>query len=205
MSTVDPAGPAANAISSLWWVMLGGSVLIFILVVALLALAFLRPKWIQAGRSEIRLWIISLGIGFPMAVLAALLAYGLVAGEQLLPRSHSDVINVYAEARLSAWEFGYADRPGLKTDNTLHIPVGLDVDVAVTTVDVVHSFWVPRLAGKVDAVPGHVNVLRIKADRPGSYSGLSAEFSGPGYDSFTFTVIAHDQEGWARFLRQGAS
>lgn len=184
--------------------MLGGSAFIFILVMALLALAFLRPMRAQTGRSEVRVWIIGLGIGFPMAVLAALLAYGLLAGERLLPRPHSDVINVYAEARLSAWEFGYADRPDLKTPNTLHIPVGLDVDVAVTTVDVVHSFWVPRLAGKIDAVPGHVNILRIKADRPGSYSGLSAEFSGPGYDSFTFTVIAHDQADWARFLTQGS-
>ncbi len=55
------------------------------------------------------------------------------------------------------------------------------MDVQITTTDVIHSFWAPRLAGKLDAIPGHVNVLRIEADTPGDYAGVSAEFSGPGY------------------------
>jgi len=200
LSTVDPGGPAARAIATLWWVMLFGAGLIFAFVMVLLALAFRRRATATAEAGRERLWIVKLGIGFPVAVLLALLAYGLVVGERLLPRAGPDVLRVEAEARRFAWTFTYEAVPGLSTENVLHIPAGRPVDVAVTTADVIHSFWVPRLAGKIDAIPGHVNVLRIEADAPGVYAGRSAEFSGPGYDRFGFTLVAHDAAGWERFV-----
>lgn len=200
---MDPGGPAARAIATLWWVMLAGAVLIFALVMVLLALAFRkRAPAANEARHE-RLWVIKLGIAFPVVVLLALLGYGLVVGERLLPRAGPDVVGVGAEARRMAWTFTYDDAPGRTTENVLHIPAGRPVDVAVTTTDVIHSFWAPRLAGKIDAIPGHVNVLRIEADEPGVYAGRSAEFSGPGYDHFTFTVVAHDADGWDDFVTGG--
>ncbi|MFN7127512.1 MAG: cytochrome c oxidase subunit II [Brevundimonas sp.] len=203
LSTVDPAGPAARTIAQIWWVMLAGAVAIFALVMALVALAFVRKRGpVDETRHE-RLWVIKLGIVFPAVVLLALLAYGLVAGESLLPRQGPDVVSVSAEARRSQWTFGYGDAPGRRTDDVLHIPAGRPVDVAITSTDVIHSFWAPRLAGKIDAIPGHVNVLRIEADAPGVYAGRSAEFSGVGYDSFAFTVVAHDPAAWERFVRGG--
>lgn len=180
--------------------MLAGSALIFSLVMTLVGLSFLRRNRPEEGPRAGRFWIVGLGIVFPFGVLAALLAYGLFVGERLLPHPGGDVVQVRAEARRFAWTFGYADRPDLTTEGVLHIPAASPVDVSVTTADVVHSFWVPRLAGKIDAVPGHVNILRITADRPGLYAGVSAEFSGPGYDDFAFQVVAHDPESWARFL-----
>ncbi|MEH6663948.1 MAG: cytochrome B [Brevundimonas sp.] len=202
LSTVDPGGPAARTIATLWWVMLVGAGLIFTLVMALLALAFQRRSTADEAGHE-RLWIVKLGLGFPVIVLLALLAYGLVVGERLLPRDGPEVVRVGAEARRYAWTFTYEAAPGLSTDNVLHIPAGRPVDVAITTADVIHSFWAPRLAGKIDAIPGHVNVLRIEADAPGVYAGRSAEFSGPGYDHFAFTVVAHDAEGWESFVSGG--
>ena len=199
LSTVDPAGPAAQTIATLWWVMLGGASLIVALVMFLLALAFRRKNaGDDAGR--VRAWIVGLGLVFPMTVLAALLAYGLIVGERLLPREGPDIVKVGAEGRLSAWTFTYEDAPSFSTDGTLHIPAGRPVDVAITTADVIHSFWVPRLAGKLDAIPGRTNILRIEADEAGTYTGVSAEFSGTGYDSFTFSVIAHDAANWDAFL-----
>lgn len=202
LSTVDPGGPAARAIATLWWVMLTGAALIFALVMALVALAFRKRAPAPApdeARHE-RLWVVNLGIAFPVVVLLALLGYGLVVGERLLPRAGPDVVKVGAEARRMAWTFTYEAVPGLATENVLHIPAGRPVDVSVTTADVIHSFWAPRLAGKIDAIPGHVNVLRIEADAPGIYAGRSAEFSGPGYDHFAFTVVAHDAGGWEKFV-----
>lgn len=197
---MDPAGPAARTIATLWWVMLSGAVAIFVLVMVLLALAFRKPRPARDEARHERLWVVKLGIAFPVVVLLALLAYGLVVGERLLPRAGPEVVSVGAEARRMAWTFTYEDAPGLATDHVLHIPAGRPVDVAVTTTDVIHSFWVPRLAGKIDAIPGHVNVLRIEADEPGVYAGRSAEFSGPGYDHFAFTVVAHDTDGWENFV-----
>lgn len=196
LSTVDPAGPAARTIATLWWVMLSGAVLIFGLVIALIALAFRKRK----GAVQDRFWVVFLGIVFPAAVLLALLGYGLFVGERLLPRQGTDIVRVGAEGRQWDWRFSYDDLPGQTTDGVLHIPAGRPVDVAITSSDVIHSFWVPRLAGKMDAIPGRGNVLRIEADQPGIYDGLSAEFSGRGYDDFTFRVVAHDAAGWAQFL-----
>lgn len=203
LSTVDPAGPAARTIAQIWWVMLVGAALIFALVMTLVALTFFRGREPVDEPKHERLWVVKLGIVFPAVVLLALLAYGLVAGERLLPRQGPDVVSVSAEARLSLWTFGYEDAPLLQTENVLHIPAGRPVDVAITSVDVIHSFWVPRLAGKIDAIPGHVNVLRIEADQPGTYAGRSAEFSGVGYDQFAFNVVAHDPDEWARFIGGG--
>ena len=177
--------------------MLAGSALIFALVAGLLIAAFTRRG---RGAGSERVWIVGLGLVFPGSVLAALLAYGLVVGERLMPRDGGAVVSVLAEARRWEWSFSYEDAPGLVTENVLHIPAGRRIDVAITSEDVIHSFWVPRLAGKLDAIPGHVNVLRIEADRPGRYLGQSAEFSGEGYLGHKFVVVAHEPADWERFL-----
>lgn len=175
--------------------------LIFALVMILLLLAFRRRKDTGSEARGVRVWIVSLGLAFPIAVLAALLAYGLVEQERLLPHGGDDVTRVAAQARRWVWTFTYDDVPGQETQGVLHIPAGRPVDVAITTVDLIHSFWVPRLAGKLDAIPGHINVLRIEADMPGTYEGVSAEFSGVGYDDFTFEIIAHDAAQWEDFVK----
>lgn len=110
------------------------------------------------------------------------------------------MVTVSAKARQWAWSFGYDDLPGRVTESVLHIPAGQPVRVRITSVDVVHCFWVPRLAGKLDAIPGHVNTLMLQADRPGDYAGQSAEFSGRDYLGHVFTLRAHDPAGWAAFL-----
>lgn len=199
LSAVHPAGPAATAIATLWWVLLAGAVTIFILVMVLLVLAF-RASGSDAPEAERRLegrWIIGMGLVFPGVVLAALLAYGLIIGGRLMPRDAANIVQVEAEARQWAWRFAHPGLDVQTTDGVLHIPAGRPVDVHITSLDVIHSFWVPRLAGKLDAIPGHVNILRIEADLPGEYAGVSAEFSGVGYRNHRFVVTAHDADGWA--------
>ena len=183
--------------------MLIGAGAILALVLALLTAALLRRPATDAEQGS-DAWIWVMGLGFPLVTLAALTGYGLLMGERLLPRDGPGVVTVEAEARQWAWTFGYADRPGLLTEDVLHIPAGRPVDVRITSRDVVHSFWVPRLAGKLDAVPGHENVLRIEAAAPGTYAGQSAEFSGTGYREHVFTVKALDPAAWDAFLEAGA-
>jgi len=86
--------------------------------------------------------------------------------------------------------------------DVLHIPAGQPVDVLVTSSDVIHSFWSPRLAGKIDAVPGHENVVRLTADRPGTYRGVCAEFCGVGHTDMHFSVVAHPPEEYAQALAE---
>lgn len=201
LSTLHPAGAAAAEIAELWSVMLAGAAAIFGLVMVLLVLAWRRDGSDTASE---RVWFWGLGLAFPFSVLSALTIHGLIVGERLHPRPAPDLVTVSAEARQWEWSFGYADAPGLRTENILHIPAGRPVDVEITSLDVIHSFWVPRLAGKLDAIPGRVNRLRIEADAPGTYAGASAEFSGRGYREHVFSVRAHDAAGWEAFL-QGAA
>ncbi len=203
LSMLHPAGPAATTITELWWIMLFGGLAIFVVVMGLLlAAVYRRADPVPEDGGDARMWFWGLGLGFPMVALAILTLYGLFVGERLLPRGASDVVTVRAEARQWAWTFGYAAAPGLVTDGILHIPAGRPVDVQITSTDVIHSFWVPRLAGKLDAIPGHVNVLRIEAALPGTYGGQSAEFSGRGYREHVFVVEAHDPASWATFLAE---
>ncbi|MEW9855125.1 cytochrome c oxidase subunit II [Novosphingobium sp. M1R2S20] len=199
LSTMDPAGPSAEAINSIWWAMLAGAAAIFLLVGGLLAWAFVRRG---DGTVSARTWIVGGGLIFPTVVLLMLLAYGLVIGERLLPRSGPDVVEV--EARSSRWQWTFhhrrADGSVLSTPGVLHIPAGRPVDVVLTTQDVIHAFWVPRLAGKMDAIPGHRNVLRIEAGAPGTHPGICAEYCGIGHARHSFRVVVHDEAGWARFL-----
>jgi cytochrome c oxidase subunit II len=206
LSALHPAGPAAQNIATIWWVLLAGATVIFLFVMALLAAALLRRRdrpsqdsTTQDSRSE-KVWFWGLGLAFPAVTLATLTAYGLVMGERLLPRASPDLVTVGAEGRQWAWTFRYADAPGRATEGVLHIPAGRPVDVEITSADVLHSFWVPRLAGKLDAIPGHINVLRIEAETPGDYAGVSSEYNGPGYRDHAFTVRALDADGWTTFL-----
>lgn len=199
LSALHPAGPAAREIATLWGVMLWGAATIFALVITLLVLAWRR----RAAGADERVWFWGLGLAFPALVLMGLTVYGLILGERLRPVAAADVVVVRAEAQQWLWRFSYADAPGHVTRNLLHIPAGRPVDVEIRSLDVIHAFWVPRLAGKMDAIPGHVNRLRIRADQPGDYAGASAEFSGVGYREHVFAVRAHDAAGWAAFVRAG--
>ena len=197
LSALDPAGPAAGAIGALWWMMLAGSVAILLLVLALLALAFVRQ-----GPASARTWIVGGGIAFPLVVLTALLVAGLLVGERILPRDDDAALRVTARASQWRWDFGYPG--GVASVGVLHIPVGRPVDVELTSADVIHSFWVPRLAGKMDAIPGRTNRLRIEAAAPGVYGGVCAEYCGIGHARHSLRVIAHDAAGWAAFAGEGA-
>lgn len=177
--------------------MVWGSGAIFVFVMVLLAVALRR---VPRSATE-RFWFWGLGVVFPLAILASLTLYGLILGQRLAPVPAPDLVRVEAEARQWAWTFRYADAPGLVTHDLLHIPAGRPVDVDLTSVDVIHSFWVPRLAGKLDAIPGHVNRLRLSADQPGDYAGASAEFSGRGYTGHVFSVRAHAPADWQAFLQ----
>ncbi len=191
LSTLDPAGPVAGQIAWLWWGMLAGSFVLTLMVLVLVAMAFGPPRAVAS-----RVWTHRLGLWFSLTVLSVTLGAGIWVGERILPRG--DAVEVTAHSWQWGWRFGHPDGNGgwIESEEVLHIPAGETVEVVVTSADVIHAFWVPRLAGKIDAIPGRENRLRLRADAPGIYAGRSAEFSGVGYAAMTFTVIAHAPEDW---------
>lgn len=192
LSTLAPAGPAAQNAALLWWVMLAGAGLITALVMALLVAAVRNNG---AARSE-RAWIQGLGLWFTGAVLVVLVGFSLWIGERMLARADG-ALRVGAHASQWQWQFTQPGPDGtpVRTQGTLFVPAGTSFDVAITAADVIHSFWVPRLGGKMDAIPGRTNLHRLRADAPGIYEGLCAEFCGTGHGFMRFTVVAYDPAG----------
>lgn len=100
------------------------------------------------------------------------------------------------------WEARY--KSGAITANELHIPVGEKLLVRLEAADVIHDFWVPRLARKMDLVPGHTNYIWLQADQPGTYQGACAEYCGAQHAWMRFVVIAEPRETFARWEQQQA-
>lgn len=181
--------------------MLAGAGVLFALVMALFLLVIRRPGW-GSNVSPAR-WIVLGGLVLPAVVLIPLIAYALVAGERLLPLPGQAPVEVDAMARQWAWTFRYPGYAGVET-KVLHLPAGTPVDIVVTSQDVIHAFWIPRFAGKIDAIPGRVNRLRIRADQPGRYEGLCNEFCGLGHPGMRFAIVVHRAEDFPAALAPAA-
>jgi len=193
LSTLDPAGPSADLIANLWWIMLSGAGLITALVLLLILLAWRRPaRTVTDDSAGEKFWTLGLGIGFTLTVLVALVGYGLWVGERLLTRDDG-TFRVSAHAMQWGWEFTQPgpDATPITTTGVLYVPAGQPFDIDITSSDVIHSFWVPRLGGKLDAVPGRINRARLSADAPGTYEGLCAEFCGLGHTTMRFNVVVY--------------
>lgn len=197
-SSLDPAGRSARDVAGLWWGMLAFSVVVITAIVGLWCYAWRRRdsqiSEAQARRHFTR-WVIGGGLLLPIASIALLLAFGIPVGHRMLPLSHEDesVLRIDVTGHQWWWEVNY---PGenISLEDELHIPVDTPVNVHLSSADVVHSFWVPRLAGKLDLIPGRTNILRLEADEPGVFRGQCAEFCGVGHAHMQFTVTAHTSE-----------
>jgi cytochrome c oxidase subunit 2 len=108
----------------------------------------------------------------------------------------SDATDIEVIGWMWWWEVRYP-RLGIVSANEVHIPVGRPVRLTVSTADVIHSFWVPRLHGKLDLVPGRANTLRLDATEPGVYRGQCAEYCGLQHTRMGITVVAHDADSYA--------
>jgi cytochrome c oxidase subunit 2 len=206
-SVLDPAGPSAAAIAMVWWWMFGVAVVVLagICVIWLLAM---RPRAEapdeDAARRIQRRWLVGGGLVLPGVSIVALLVFGSPAGfHQLpLPGAGPAPLRVDAIGHQWWWEMHYPDN-GVRLKNEMRVPVGRAVDVHTQSSDVIHSFWVPRLGGKLDAVPGRTLVVRLQADRAGTYRGQCAEFCGTGHAHMTMTVIAMEPADFDAWLRTG--
>ena len=176
-----------------------------LLVVVSLWLYALRRKPGQLSEARARRiqnrWIIGGGLILPITSMGVLLAFGIPIGHRMLPLpvEGEQVLRIEVTGHQWWWQVHYPGQ-GLEMRNVLHIPAGQPVDLHLTSNDVIHSFWVPRLGGKLDMLPGRTNVLRLQADEPGTYYGQCAEFCGTGHAHMKFTVHAHAADDFAAWL-----
>ena len=196
-SALEPAGENARLIDQLTSVMTIGSMVVTFIVLALVVLAIRSG----ARRASTATWVIGGGIVLPLVVLTTLLAYSLVIGNALSVEAPADAVTIRVTGKRWWWEIRYP-RPGggeaVVSANEIHIPAGRTVKLLLDTDDVIHSFWVPPLAGKIDMIPGRVNHLVLRADRAGVYRGQCAEYCGAQHALMAFYVIAHEGDGYER-------
>ncbi|MEO6320251.1 MAG: cytochrome c oxidase subunit II [Polaromonas sp.] len=189
-SVLSPATDAASTIASLSWLLFVGAALIFAGVMVLLAWAVSRRS-VRPVRPG--LLILGAGVVFPLAVLAGLFGYSHSRTPGWLEQPPDGALMVSITAHMWWWEVRYRD-PASGQDvtlaNELHLPVGRPVWLGLNSLDVIHSFWVPALAGKVDMVPGRVNHLLVQAGRPGVYRGQCAEYCGEQHARMALHVVA---------------
>lgn len=203
-SMLRPAGPAALATARLGVGMIVAAGIVLAVVVVLLVLPLLRaqassdapPRLIDERKWELR-WIVIGGAAIPMLILAGVFLFTIGA----LRASHAptSAYDVDVIGHQWWWEVRYP-HDGVTTANEIHIPVGTPVRVHLTSDDVIHSFWVPRLQGKTDAITGQENETWLQADSAGVYRGECAEFCGMQHAHMAFTVIAESPAEYAAWL-----
>ncbi|MCW8091519.1 cytochrome c oxidase subunit II [Alteromonas sp. ASW11-130] len=203
-SILDPAGPHAEAIMWIWWGMFTVGTIVLIGVCSLWWYAIRKSHKNytenESKRVTNRLVVIG-GIGLPVVCITALLAFGIPAGHSMLPWPNEKVIIVNVHARQWFWEVSYPNQ-GIQLTDEIFIPAGVPVDIHVTSEDVIHSFWVPRLSGKIDAIPGRTNILRLQGDKPGSYGGQCAEYCGLAHTKMKFEVNVMPENEYENWVTQ---
>jgi cytochrome c oxidase subunit 2 len=203
-STLDAAGHEARVVASLWWWMLGTAVVVYLVVGGLVLVTVVRrhrQAEPQADRSGWFLWWG--GLIVPSMVLAGL-AIATVAVTVDVRRAGVSELDVDVTAHDWWWEVRY---PGnsLRTSNVVHLPVDRTSVLHLRSDDVVHSLWIPQLAGKLDVVPGQTNVLRLTPTRLGTYLGECAEFCGIQHANMRFTVVVETSAAFEAWVRGPAS
>lgn len=207
---LDPAGPIGAGERT---IMLNSLVIMLGIVVPTIiaALAFAwwfragndkatrRPDWSYSGRLELLVWSV------PLLVVIFLAGLTWIGSHQLDPfrpiESKRAPLRVQVVALNWKWLFIYPDQ-GVATVNRLVIPVGTPVNFEITSGTVMNSFFVPQLGSQIYAMPGMRAKLSLQADRPGSYRGLSAHYSGEGFADMVFRAEAVPQARFGEWVAQ---
>jgi len=206
-NTLRPAGPAAHKILNLFTPFFWVAVVVGVAVVGMTFYVALRFR-VRPGeeRSPVQThgntvlevsWTI---IPFLILMVMAVPTIATIFDLAKTPTG-SDVVHIEVAARQWFWQYTYTDpSTGFLTANEMHIPVNRPVLLTLTSNNVIHSFWVPELAGKKDVVPGHPNTLTIEGDRTGTFLGQCAEYCGLSHANMRFRVEAQspaDFQAWA--------
>ena len=204
--TLEPAGTWARKIDDLFQWPFWIAVAIFVIVEGLIVFAVVRfrargdaeaPRQIHGNpRLEVSLAVL------PTLILAgiAVPTVGLIGDLAEKPAGEHLTIEVIGHQWW--WEYRYPN--GVVTATDLHIPVGQDVELRLTSADVIHSYWIPKLNGKKDVIPGRVQFLKLRADRPGVYSGQCVEFCGASHANMRARAVAMMPAEFQRWLEEQA-
>jgi cytochrome c oxidase subunit 2 len=207
-SALRPAGRDAERIAELFWWMAGGALLVWAVVIGAALYAILRPLQ-RFDKLKTAIVIIGGGTAFPIVVLAILLTGGLSMMPSLLDLGEERGLQIRVEGEQWWWRVHYRMPDGAEFElaNELWLPVDRRVPIALEARDVIHSFWVPSLGGKIDMIPGRTNWIALEPTEVGVYRGACAEYCGLSHAKMLLRVVVVDEEqfeSWAARERSPA-
>jgi len=210
-SALAPAGRAAARIADLFWWMMVGAAVIWLVVVSI-ALYVMRLRLEPHGQRLAPWLIIGGGTVLPTVTLAALLTYGLAMMPDLLAPPSGEHLNIAVSGEQWWWRVRYPAPAGeagssVELANEVRLPLGMPVSFEVESPDVVHAFWIPSLGGKIDMIPGRTNRLTLEPTRTGVFRGVCAEYCGTSHALMAFDVVvleAHEYTAWLQGQREPA-
>ncbi len=214
LRTFGPAGDPATALGyGLGIVSIVVMVVITILVLAAIYRSRARPasaRELTVSRDEGGVSWIYIGVGVSTVVLIACAVWTMLTVVAVAMPSHASELTLQVTASQWWWNVRYRNADASQVfdaPNEIHIPVGRPVRIELTSSDVIHSFWIPKLAGKMDVIPGQTNVTWLQADRPGIYRGQCGEYCGVQHAHMAMYVVADapsDYAAWAARQRAAA-
>ncbi len=206
-SVLNPKSGPATELAHLSWLLFALCTAIFLIVMVAIVVA-------QYGSDKSRTTLASHGavvfggIAFPIVVLTALLVYGVwLTGESQARLKEAVEHRVRIVGEQWWWRIAYQSPDGqpIASANELRIPVGRATLLELTSADVIHSFWVPNLAGKIDMIPGRTTYLRLEPDTAGVYRGQCAEYCGGPHALMAIEIVAMPPDEFDSWLAQQAA
>ena len=204
LSALAPAGSAAAQISSLFKVMAGVAALVWALVVTAAIFAARSTPGNKSVRAGQRMIVLG-GILLPLVLLGALSWSGLRQTNDLLAAGDGLVIHVTGERWWWRVRYESPSAPTVVAANEIRLPVGERVEFALASTDVIHSFWIPSLGGKMDMIPGRINRLVLEAGEAGTFRGACAEFCGLAHTFMEFDVVVMEPPAFDAWLSRQAT
>jgi cytochrome c oxidase subunit II len=207
MSMFRPASPEAARISRLTWFLVVAAAVVYVVVIAFLVAAILRRRRGDARAVDLaptgsRAVIVG-GAVIPGIILVAIFILGLGAMRTYPTADGTRLLTYEVTGHQWWWDVVYRDPTrgvSFRTANEIHVPVGQPVQLTLVSADVIHSFWVPQLQGKIDLIPGDTNSIRFVASKPGRYRGQCAEYCGTQHAHMALVVVAEDSATFRRWV-----
>lgn len=189
-NALRPAGHEASTLATVTWLIAGAAAAVAVVVAATILWAALRPPRDHPGSEDA--FVAIGGAAIPAVVLIATAVLTVMATMSTRGAdARQDALHIEVVGRRWFWDVTYTDT-GVVTANELTIPVDRPVELTLESGDVIHSFWVPELAGKQDMIPGTTNRLEIEASETGTFWGVCAEFCGAQHAGMGLAVIVLD-------------
>ncbi|MDR3576797.1 MAG: cytochrome c oxidase subunit II [Anaerolineaceae bacterium] len=207
-----PASTNAQDITNLVLTVFEIAAVVFVIVEALLIYTVIHfshrkldglPKQTEGNRRFEIAWTMAPVIVLGIVFVVSLKTLTIVGYQPKIAQSASgtsQTINIRVVGHQWWWEFDYPDQKIITADE-MHVPVNATVYLDVESVDVIHSYWVPQLGGKMDAIPGHTNKTWFQPTQIGTFSGQCSEFCGAQHGNMRFTVVVDTPEKYQAWLK----